>query len=130
MKKIIINSEEAPEAIGPYNQGVIAEHAGLLFSSGQLGLDPATGLFAGQDAVSQAEQALNNLKVVLEKAGTSLENVIKTTVYLADIKDFKKVNKIYEDFFKKDQPARSAVEVSALPKGALVEIECIALVEK
>lgn len=124
MKKEIINSKNAPAAIGPYSQAVKVN--GLLFVSGQLGLDPATGKFAGEDVESQCEQVFKNLDAVLTEAGMTFDNVAKATVYLADIKDFGKVNTIYGKYFQAPFPARAAYAVKDLPSGALVEIEVIA----
>ena len=123
MKKVI-STEKAPAAIGPYSQAI--EVGNFLFASGQLGLDPATGDFAQGGVQAQTEQALQNVKAILEKAGYGLENVVKTTVYLADMADFAAVNEIYAKQFSGDFPARSAVAVKTLPKNGLVEIEVIA----
>lgn len=124
--KSIVTSEKAPAAIGPYSIAVKAN--GLVFVSGQLGIDPTTGNLVEGDVQAQAWQALTNLKTVLEAAGTSLENVVKTTVFLSDIHDFALVNKTYAGFFTAEFPARSAVQVAALPKGGLVEVEAIAVI--
>ncbi len=122
MKQPII-AKNAPAAIGPYSHAVVSGQ--FVFTSGQLGFDPENGkLKEGVEA--QAEQALTNLKTVLEAAGASLESVIKTTVFLADMKDFPLVNKIYGAYFNGDFPARSCVQVAALPAGGLVEVEAIA----
>jgi 2-iminobutanoate/2-iminopropanoate deaminase len=118
---------EAPAAIGPYSQAIIA-HGKLLFTAGQIGLDPATGQFVGSIATEQARQALKNLMAILKAAGTSPENVVKTTVFLANMDDFVSINQIYAEFFPDPPPARSAVEVARLPKNALVEIECVAII--
>ncbi|OUO52892.1 reactive intermediate/imine deaminase [Parabacteroides sp. An277] len=123
MKKVI-STEKAPAAIGPYSQAI--EVGNFLFASGQLGLDPATGDFAQGGVQAQTEQAFQNVKAILEKAGYGLENVVKTTVYLADMADFAAVNEIYAKQFSGDFPARSAVAVKTLPKNGLVEIEVIA----
>lgn len=117
-------SDAAPAAIGPYSPAVRA--GDLLFISGQLGLDPATGEFAGDTAASQAAQSLKNVGALLEAAGATYANVVKTTVLLADIADFAAVNEVYGSFFEEPYPARSAFEVGAIPKGGLVEIEVIA----
>jgi len=123
--KHIIATNNAPQAIGAYSQGTV--FAGrLLFTAGQLGMDPETGKLVEGGVGAQAEQALNNLRAIVEAGGSSLEGVLKTTIYLADIADFTIVNSVYATFFPTDPPARSAVAVAALPKGALVEIECIA----
>lgn len=119
-----IHSERAPRAIGPYGHAVVA--GGFVFTSGQVGADPATGTL--RDGVAeQAEQALVNLAAVLDDAGTSLERVVKTTIFLADMGDFAAVNEVYARHVGEPYPARSTVAVRALPKDALVEIEMIAL---
>lgn len=123
-EKITIKSDKAPKAIGPYSIGVRANH--FVFTSGQLGLDAVTGNLVEGGIEAETRQALINVKTVLEEAGTQLENVVKTTVFLRDINDFAKMNAIYGEFFKGDFPARSAVQVAALPKGGAVEIEVIA----
>lgn len=120
-----INTEYAPAAIGPYSQGV--ELGNLVFVSGQLPIDPATGAFASDDIQGQTRQSLTNLSKILEEAGLTLGHVLKTTVFIQHMDDFAKMNEIYAEFFTGDVlPARSAVEVAKLPKGALVEIEAIA----
>ena len=119
-----IHTDNAPAAIGPYSQGIRAN--GFVFASGQIGLDPATGEFVQGGIVEQSRQALLNVKNVLEAAGSGLDKAVKTTVFLKDINDFAAMNAVYSEFFKTDCPARSAVQVAALPKGALVEIEVIA----
>ena len=124
MAKNIIATKNAPGAIGPYSQGIRAN--GFVFASGQIGLDPATGEFVQGGIVEQSRQALLNVKNVLEAAGSGLDKAVKTTVFLKDINDFAAMNVVYSEFFKTDCPARSAVQVAALPKGALVEIEVIA----
>ena len=124
MAKIIIATRNAPGAIGPYSQGIKAN--GFVFASGQIGLDPATGEFVKGGIAEQSRQVLLNVKNVLEAAGSGLDKVVKTTVFLKDINDFAAMNAVYSEFFKTDCPARSAVQVAALPKGALVEIEVIA----
>ncbi len=123
MKKII-HSDNAPAAIGPYSHAIQTDS--LIFLSGQLPIDPKTGEFAGDTIETQTEQSLNNVKAILESANLNLDHVIKTTVYLANIQDFAKMNAIYGQFFQEDCPARSAFEVANLPKNALVEIEVIA----
>ena len=125
MAKNIIATKNAPGAIGPYSQGIRAN--GFVFASGQIGLDPATGEFVKGGIVEQSRQALLNVKNVLEAAGSGLDKAVKTTVFLKDINDFAAMNAVYSEFFKTDCPARSAVQVAALPKGALVEIEVILL---
>ena len=120
-----IATEQAPAAIGPYSQAVRA--AGLVITSGQLPIDPATGVFAGTDIAAQTRQSLKNVQAVLEAAGSSLDKVLKTTVFLNDMGDFAAMNEVYASFFPGEAPARSAVEVARLPKDALVEIEALAL---
>ena len=122
MKKVI-STKDAPQAIGPYSQAIAAN--GFLFVSGQLGVTPS-GEFAGADVKSQAQRSLQNLRAILSEAGLSFENVVKTTIFLADIADFAAVNEIYAEFFNEPYPARSTVAVKTLPKGGLVEIELIA----
>lgn len=119
-----IKTEQAPAAIGPYSQAVEAN--GMIFVSGQLPINPATGQFAEGDIKDLARQSLNNIKHVLEEAGLSMDNVVKTCVFLADINDFAAVNEVYATFFKQPFPARSAMAVKDLPKGGRIEIECIA----
>jgi 2-iminobutanoate/2-iminopropanoate deaminase len=126
MKKIVY-TEKAPRALGPYNQAVIGTGNGLIFTSGQLGIDPKTGELAGPNIIAQAHQVLNNLKEILAAAGCGFENVIKSTIYLKNISDFAEFNAVYAEHFIIDCPARSTVEVARLPKDALVEIEMIAL---
>lgn len=123
MKKVI-SSPLAPGAIGPYSQAI--EVNGMLFLSGQLPIDAATGLMA-EGIEEQAKQSLSNIKHILEEAGLTMANVVKTTVFLADMSLFVDMNKVYSTFFEGEYPARSAVAVKALPKDALVEIECIAV---
>lgn len=123
MKKII-HTEKAPGAIGPYSQGV--QIGDLLFISGQIPIDPATGAFAGEDVASQTRQALKNVSAILEAAGYTCADVVKTTVLLADMADFAAMNAVYAEFFQSDCPARAAFAVKDLPKGAKVEIEAIA----
>ena len=123
--KTIISTEKAPAAIGPYSQAT--EVNGLIITSGQLPIDPATGAFVSDNTAEQAEQSIKNLLAVLEAAGCKAEDVVKTTVFLIDIGDFAVVNEVYAKYFKGECPARCAMQVSALPKGALVEIEAIAV---
>jgi 2-iminobutanoate/2-iminopropanoate deaminase len=120
-----INTEQAPAAIGPYSQA-IDSGTGLVFVSGQLPIDPVTGAFPEGGVQEQTRQSLTNAKAILEAAGLSLADVVKTTVFLADMGDFAAMNEIYAQFFSEPFPARSAVAVKTLPKGALVEVECIA----
>lgn len=121
-----IKTSDAPEAIGPYSQAVDSG-AGLVFLSGQLPIDPATGAFPEGGVKEQTRQSLLNVAAILREAGLGLGNVVKTTVYLSDMEDFAAMNGVYAEFFSAPFPARSAVAVKALPKGALVEIECIAV---
>lgn len=120
-----ISTSNAPAAIGPYSQAVDSG-AGLVFLSGQLPLDPATGAFPEGGIQAQTRQSLRNVQAILAAAGLSLAHVVKTTVFLSDMADFAAMNEVYATFFAEPFPARSAVAVKALPKGALVEIECIA----
>ncbi|HMB22060.1 MAG TPA: RidA family protein [Anaerolineales bacterium] len=122
--KKIVSTDKAPKAIGPYSQAILVEN--LVYTSGQLGMDPATmELVEGIEA--QTRQVLTNLQHVLESADSGLRFVVKTTVFLQDMGDFAKMNVIYAEFFPENPPARSTVQVAGLPKGALVEIECVAL---
>jgi 2-iminobutanoate/2-iminopropanoate deaminase len=120
-----IQTEKAPAAIGPYSQA-IDSGAGLVFVSGQLPINPATGAFPEGGIQEQTRQSLSNARAILEAAGLGLQQVVKTTVFLADMADFAAMNEVYAQFFSAPFPARSAVAVKTLPKGALVEIECIA----
>ena len=120
-----ISTPNAPAAIGPYSQGIQA--GSTLFVSGQLPIDPATGAFAGEDIASQTRQSLTNIKNILAAAGASMNDVAKTTVMLKNIGDFAAMNAVYAEFFTEPFPARAAYQVAALPKDALVEIECIAV---
>ena len=120
-----IATKKAPGAFGPYSQGQIVGN--MVFTSGQLGFDPATGDFAGADVKAQAQSSLENVKAILEDAGSSMDKVCKVTVFISDMANFGAVNEVYGTFFKEGSyPARSCVEVAALPKGALVEIEAVA----
>lgn len=119
-----LNTPAAPAAIGPYSQAI--QVGELIFASGQLPIDPATGLIVEGGIEEQTRQALTNVSHILKSAGSSLENVVKTTVFLADMADFAAMNEVYAKFFSAPFPARSAVAVKALPKGALVEVECVA----
>ena len=123
--KRIIRTEDAPKAIGPYSQAVVA--GGFVFASGQIPTDPATGQFVEGGVSEQTEQVLRNLSKVLEAAGTGLERVVKTTVFLADMSDFASMNEVYARFFGENPPARSTVEAARLPRDARVEIDVIAL---
>ena len=124
MNKEIISTKNAPAAVGPYSQAV--KVGDFLYTSGQIALDPATGNMAAADIEGQAEQVMKNLAAVLEAAGYKFEEVVKTTCFLADMGDFAKFNAIYEKYFV-SKPARSCVAAAALPKGALVEVEVIAI---
>ena len=125
MKKII-KCDKAPAALGPYNHACDAN--GFVFTSGQIGIDPATGNLVEGDITAQTRQSLTNVKAILEAAGLTMDNVAKTTVFLAHMSDFAAMNAVYAEFFTEgNYPARSAVEVGALPKGALVEVETICL---
>lgn len=124
MKKVIA-TPDAPAAVGPYSQAVEAN--GTLYISGQLPIDPATGAFAGDDIKAQTRQSLTNIRSILEAAGADMSKVVKTTVLLKDIADFGAMNEVYAEFFTAPYPARAAFQVAALPKDALVEIECVAV---
>ncbi len=126
MAKMAVQTANAPEAVGPYSQAISA--AGLVFCSGQIGLDPRSGELVQGSVQDETRQAIENLAAVLDAAGSSLVHVVKVTVYLTDIDDFGRFNEAYEPFFSAERPARATVGVAALPKGARVEIECVALV--
>lgn len=123
--KNIVNTTNAPSAIGPYSQAIVSSGTATVYVSGQIPIDPLTGTMP-EDISAQTKQSLLNLKAILEAAGSSLEDVLKTTVYLKDMNDFVKMNTVYSEFFTKDYPARAAIEIARLPKDALVEIEAIA----
>ena len=125
--KKVVSTDTAPPAVGPYSQAIRA--GGFLFLSGQLPLDPKTGTITATDIEGQTRQAITNIKSILAAAGSSLSDVVKTTVFLKDIQDFAKMNGIYKEFFAQDAPARSSFQVANLPMNALVEIESIALAE-
>ena len=120
----VVNTNKAPKAIGPYSQAIEAN--GLIITSRQLPIDPATGEFAPGGIKEQTRQSLTNAKAILEEAGIGLGNVMKTTVFLSDMNDFAAMNEVYAEFFSEPFPARSAIAVKTLPKNALVEVECIA----
>jgi len=122
-----IHTQNAPAAIGPYSQGIRAGQT--IYVSGQLPIDPATGEFAGADIAMQTRQSLTNIQNILAAAGTDMSKVVKTTVLLADITEFGAMNEVYAEFFQEPYPARAAFQVAAIPKGAKVEIEAIAVVE-
>ena len=122
--KQVLATDQAPAAIGPYSQGIAASET--VYVSGQLPLDPATGAFP-EGIAAQTAQSLKNIQAILAQQGMTLANVVKTTVFLADINDFAEMNKVYGEFFTQPYPARSAVQVAKLPKDAPLEIECIAI---
>ena len=126
MAKTAIHTENAPAAIGPYSQAIKAGNT--IYVSGQLPIDPKTGEFAGEDIESQTRQSLTNVQNILREAGADMDNVVKTTVLLADIADFAAMNGVYAEFFSAPFPARAAFQVAALPKAAKVEIEVVAVV--
>lgn len=123
MTKQIIDTPNAPAAIGPYSQAVIT--GDLLFTSGALPIDPTTGKMVEGDIAARTHQVFNNLTAIAEEAGTTLDNAVKVTVYLADIADFQAVNAVYGEYFNKPFPARSAFQVAALPLGADIEVEAV-----
>ncbi|HEX8735628.1 MAG TPA: RidA family protein [Pyrinomonadaceae bacterium] len=125
--KEIISTENAPGAIGPYSQAV--KTGNMVFLSGQIPIDPQTGEFVSGGVAEQTGQVLKNLSAVLEAAGTSLNNVVKTTVFLADMNDFTAMNEVYARYFSENKPARATVQAARLPRDARVEIECIALID-
>jgi 2-iminobutanoate/2-iminopropanoate deaminase len=124
MHREVISTEGAPQAVGPYVQAIKLD--GWVYTSGQIPLDPKTGALAGGGIAAQTRQVLENLAAVLAAAGTSLSKVVKTTVYLANLGDFQKMNEVYAEYFREEKPARSTVGVAALPRSALVEIDVIA----
>ena len=124
--KEVINTTKAPAAIGPYSQAIKVEN--LVYSSGQIPIDPTTGAFVEGGIKEQTRQSLANIKAILAEAGLNMSNVVKTTVFLADMNDFADMNAVYAEFFTEPYPARSAVAVKTLPKGALVEIEVVAAI--
>ena len=125
MRKKVIYTEKAPKAIGPYSQAIRTDS--FIFTAGQVGLDPSTGELVAGAVEEQTRQALSNLRNVIEAAGSSMDNVVKTTVFLKDMADFPKMNAIYAEFFGENPPARSTVAVVALPKGGLVEVEAVVI---
>ncbi len=127
MNKVIISTENAPAAIGPYSQAV--RIGNLVFTSGQIPIDPQTGQIVAEDIKSQTRRVLDNVAAVLEAAGTSLENVIKATVFIKNMNDFAEINAVYGEYFPVQPPARSTVEVARLPKDVGVEIEVVASIE-
>lgn len=122
----VVSTSDAPAAIGPYSQAIV--HGGLVYCSGQVALDPASGQLLDGSVTAQTERALQNLAAVLKAAGSGLDKVVKTTVYLVAMADFAEMNKTYERFFSGNKPARATVAVKELPRGAKVEIDCIAVV--
>jgi 2-iminobutanoate/2-iminopropanoate deaminase len=125
MERIIVSTDRAPAAVGPYSQAV--RIGDLVYTAGQIGLAPSTGSITATNIEEQTHQVLHNLKAVLEAAGSGLDRVVKMTVFLADIGDFKAMNSVYAGYFPTDPPARSAFQVAALPLGALVEMEAVAV---
>ncbi len=125
MSKQVISTQEAPAAVGAYSQGIIAN--GFIFTAGQIPLIPGTKTLREGGVQAQTRQSLQNIKAILEAAGSSLDQVVKTTVFLADINDFAEFNAVYSEFFPQNPPARSTVQAGGLPVGALVEIEAVAL---
>jgi len=123
--KKIVSTENAPKAIGPYSQAIRTEH--FIYTAGQIGMDPATMELVDGGIEAQTRQALTNLKYVLDSGDSGLNFIVKTTVFLQNMSDFAAMNSIYTEFFPENPPARTTVAVAALPKGALVEIECVAL---
>jgi len=128
MSKEIVSTDKAPGAIGPYSQAIKA--GGMVFCSGQIPIDPNTGNFVSDMVAEQTEQVLKNLSEVLRAAGSGLDQVVKTTVFLADMNDFAEMNEVYSRFFSENKPARATVQAARLPRDARVEIECIALAGK
>jgi 2-iminobutanoate/2-iminopropanoate deaminase len=126
MKKNVVHTDKAPKAIGPYSQAIRTES--MIYTAGQIGLDPVSGELVASTVEEQTHQALTNLQNVIEAAGSTIGHVVKTTVFLKDMNDFPKMNAIYAEFFGDNPPARSTVAVAGLPKGGLVEIEAIVLI--
>ena len=124
MIKRTIQTEQAPAAIGPYSQAI--RIGDFLYTSGQIALDPESGIFLSGEIEEETEQTLKNISAILQAGGLSLENVVKTTVYLSDLNYFSRMNHVYEKYFSKTKPARACVQVTALPKGAKIEIDAIA----
>lgn len=122
----IVSTDKAPGAIGPYSQAI--KTGSMLFCSGQIPIDPVTGEFVSNEITEQTEQVLKNLSAVLEAGGSSLSNVVKTTVFLADMSDFAAMNEVYGKYFSENKPARATVQAARLPRDAKVEIDCIAVV--
>ena len=124
MIKRTIQTEQAPAAIGPYSQAI--RIGDFLYTSGQIALDPKSGMVLSGEIEEETEQTLKNISAILQAGGVNFENVIKTTVYLSDLNDFTRMNQVYEKYFSKNKPARACVQVAALPKGAKIEIDAIA----
>ena len=127
MEKKVIHSDRAPKAIGPYSQAIATEPGRLVFLSGQIPIDPATGALVEGDAALQTDRVMRNLGAVLEAAGVGFEHVVRCTIFLVDLGDFGAVNEVYGRYFRSPPPARATVQVAALPKGAKVEIDAIAV---
>jgi len=127
LEREVIRTDRAPVPVGPYSQAIRVDNS--VFTAGQIGLDPATGKLVDGGIQSQTRQVLQNLSAVLEAAGTSLEHVVKTTVFLSDLNDFGEMNEVYAEFFADHPPARSAIQAARLPLDALIEIEAVAIVE-
>jgi 2-iminobutanoate/2-iminopropanoate deaminase len=124
-EKKVVATKEAPQAIGPYSQAIKA--GGFVFTAGQIAIDPATGKLIEGDVKAQTERVLKNLSAVLAAAGSSMDRIVKTTVFLKNMSDFPAMNEVYGQFFKNEPPSRSTVQVAALPKDALIEIDAVAL---
>jgi 2-iminobutanoate/2-iminopropanoate deaminase len=129
MERTVVSTPNAPAAIGPYSQGIVAQGT-MVFTAGQVGFDPASGALVAGDVKAQTRRALENVKAILEKGGASLQSVVKTTVFLKEMGEFAAMNEVYAEFFPAPAPARSTVEVARLPRDARVEIEAIAVVER
>jgi 2-iminobutanoate/2-iminopropanoate deaminase len=128
MPKVIVKTDKAPKAIGPYSQAVKSDEKTLIYTAGQISIDPKTNDLVTGGIGRETRQVLENLKSILEAAGSGLDKVIKTTVFISSMDDFAVMNEVYEQYFKEDPPARTTVEVSRLPKGVKVEIEAVAYV--
>ena len=129
MSRTVLKTDKAPAPVGAYNQGVVIDGGKLLYTAGQIAIDPATNELVQEDIKTQTRLVLNNLKAILEEAGTTMENMVKLTVFMTDLGNFAAVNEVFTEFFSEDNaPARSAFQVSALPKGLDIEIEGIALI--
>lgn len=126
MGKTVIKTDGAPEAIGPYSQGIVVESRRLVFTAGQIPLDPNTGTLVDGDIEVQTARVLDNIKAIVEAAGSDLRKVVKTTVFLKDMNDFTKMNQVYETYFGDTPPARSAIEAARLPKDVLIMVDCVA----